>query len=89
MALADARHPGHTSMEGGPVRRHSASRQHSQDLVYPALEDSDPSTKFLFTPHTVTGLLLGDAFSGEPAYSATSAFLLPQGGAWPCYDMGA
>ena len=76
MALADAQYPGHTNMEGGPVRRHSASRQHSQDLVYPALEDIDPSTKFLFTPHTVTGLLLGNVFSESPAYSAVSAFPL-------------
>ena len=74
MALPDAQHPGHTSMEGGPIRRHSASRQHSQDLVNPALEKIDPSTKFLFTPHTVTGLLLGDAFSDLPAYSAASTF---------------
>jgi len=44
-----------------PSRRISASRQPSQDVVHPALEDIDPSTKFLYTPHTVTGLLLGES----------------------------
>ena len=44
-----------------PSRRISVSRQPSQDVVHPALEDIDPSTKFLYTPHTVTGLLLGES----------------------------
>ena len=48
-------------IETVPSRRISASRQPSQDVVHPALEDIDPSTKFLYTPHTVTGLLLGES----------------------------
>lgn len=27
--------------------------------VHPALQDLDPSTKFFYTPHTITGLAIG------------------------------
>jgi len=46
-----------------PSRRPSselpASRRASGELVHPALEDIDPSTRFLYTPHTITGLVIG------------------------------
>lgn len=58
MALNDAQEPVER-LDTGPSRRSSASRQPSQDIVHPALEDIDPTTKFLYTPHTVTGLLFG------------------------------
>lgn len=39
--------------------RRTTSRQSSRELLHPALEDLDPSTRFLYTPHTITGLLIG------------------------------
>lgn len=39
--------------------RRTTSRQTSRELLHPALEDIDPSTKFLYTPHTISGLLIG------------------------------
>jgi hypothetical protein len=46
-----------------PSRRPSSelpvSRRASGELVHPALEDIDPSTRFLYTPHTITGLVIG------------------------------
>ena len=38
-----------------PVRSLSATAED-----HPALKDLDPSTKFLYTPHTLSGLLLGE-----------------------------
>ena len=46
-------------------KRRTASRQASRELLHPALEDLDPSTKFLYTPHTITGLLIGKSGQGR------------------------
>ncbi|KAK9837431.1 hypothetical protein WJX81_001944 [Elliptochloris bilobata] len=35
------------------------SRRSSSDLLHPALEDLDPATEFLYTPHTITALIIG------------------------------
>ncbi len=71
MALNDAQDPA-DSLETGPSRRTSASRQPSQDTIHPALEDIDPTTKFLYTPHTVTGLLLGTTRTFTGLFSNTA-----------------
>jgi len=39
-----------------PSRRISSF---SSDAVHPALQDIDPTTRFFYTPHTITGLILG------------------------------
>jgi hypothetical protein len=41
-------------------RGSTGSRKASRELLHPALEDLDPSTKFLYTPHTVSGLVTGN-----------------------------
>ena len=73
MALNDTQEPV-DRLETGPSRRTSASRQPSQDILHPALEDIDPSTKFLYTPHTVTGLLLGAIRAFTGLLSKTAGF---------------
>ena len=70
MGLNEAQEP-IDRVDAGPSRRSSASRQPSQDILHPALEDIDPSTKFLYTPHTVTGLLLGTTRTFTGLFSKT------------------
>ncbi len=76
MALNDVQEPV-DKLDTGPSRRSSASRQPSQDILHPALEDIDPATKFLYTPHTVTGLLLGATRTFSGLFSKTAGL---QGG---------
>ena len=76
MAPSDAQEPV-VVLDARPARRDSASRRPSQDIVHPALEVIDPATKFLYTPHTVTGLLLGKTYSYTGLFSQTA--WLPRG----------
>ena len=49
-----------TPANSATARRHS-SLSASGELHHPALQDLDPSTKYLFyTPHTITGLVIGE-----------------------------
>jgi len=61
-----------------PSRRPSselpASRRASGELVHPALEDIDPSTRFLYTPHTITGLVIG----ARTAFTALGCCSMPR-----------
>jgi hypothetical protein len=46
--------------------RRVSSRQASMELVQPPPEDiDDPSTRFLYVPHTITGLLIGGGCRGS------------------------
>ena len=46
----------------GPSGREPPSRRVStlsNGAVHPALQDIDPATRIFYTPHTITGLILG------------------------------
>ena len=52
-------------VQGTPASSATARRRSSLstsgELRHPALQDLDPSTKYLFyTPHTITGLVIGE-----------------------------
>ena len=42
-----------------PPRLPVSRRSSCELLPHPALEDIDPTTRFLYTPHTITALLIG------------------------------
>ena len=46
-------------MDGSEVVQRPFPREASREPVPPALGDLDPTTRFLYTPHTVTGLVAG------------------------------
>jgi hypothetical protein len=50
-------------MAGDARRKSAVNRAYSvpsQQFAHPALQDLDPATKFLYTPHTITALIVGE-----------------------------
>ena len=70
--MAHVEHSGSIDRDIDPETRHILRRcsQSSLHDDHPALQDLDPSTKFIFyTPHTITGLIIGTKLGLHGSYA--------------------